>query len=92
VLGKVIQTLCDRPTLEDSDLARTLAASGDVVRVVFNPVLLTEVALVWQALEIPYMLCVSYMMRVMLLQSGDGVIEDRFGAAEGTPPESAGQD
>lgn len=69
VLGKVMQVLYDRPTLEGPDLIGSLAASDDVLRVMFNPVPLNEVALVWQALEIPYMLCVSYVMRVALLQS-----------------------
>ena len=55
--------------LEGPDLIGSLAASDDVLRVMFNPVPLNEVALVWQALEIPYMLCVSYVMRVALLQS-----------------------
>jgi hypothetical protein len=69
VLGKVMQILYDHATLDGPDLVGSLAASSDVLRVTFNPVPLNEVALVWQALEIPYMLCVSYVMRVALLQS-----------------------
>jgi hypothetical protein len=69
VLGKIMQVLYDRPTLEGPDLVGSLTTAGDVLRVVFNPVPLNEVALVWQALEIPYMLCVSYVMRVALLSS-----------------------
>jgi hypothetical protein len=69
VLGKVMQVLYDHPTLDGPDLVGSLSGSGDVLRCTLNPVPLNEVALVWQALEIPYMLCVSYMMRVALLQS-----------------------
>ncbi|MDQ6869492.1 MAG: DUF4255 domain-containing protein [Pseudomonadota bacterium] len=69
VLGKVMQVLYDQPTLDGPDLVGSLAAEGDTLRVIFNPVPLNDVALVWQALEIPYMLCISYMMRVALLQS-----------------------
>jgi hypothetical protein len=69
LLGKIMQVLYDQPTLEEPDLVGSLATAGDVLRVVFNPVPLNEVALVWQALEIPYMLCVSYVMRVALLSS-----------------------
>ena len=69
VLGKIMQVLYDHPTLDGPDLVGSLAASGDVLRCTLNPVPLNEVALVWQALEIPYMLCVSYTMRVALLQS-----------------------
>jgi hypothetical protein len=71
VLGKVMQVLYDRPSLEAPDLAGSLATASDVLRVVLNPVPLNEIALVWQALEIPYMLCVSYVVRVALLQSTD---------------------
>jgi hypothetical protein len=30
---------------------------------------MNEIALVWQALDIPYMLCVAYIVRVALLRS-----------------------
>jgi hypothetical protein len=69
VIGKVMQILHDHPTLDGPDLVGSLVASDDVLRVSSNPVPLNEVALVWQALEIPYMLCVSYIMRVALVQS-----------------------
>jgi len=69
VLGKVMQVLYDRPTLEGPDLVGSLARFGDVLRIIPNPVPLSEIALIWQALGIPYMLCASYVMRVALLQS-----------------------
>ena len=63
------------------------------MRVVLNPVPLNEIALVWQALETPYMLCVSYLVRVVVLQSavvGGGArvtsVDQGFGArVPGTP-------
>ena len=69
VLGKILQILYDNPTLEGSDLAGTLATSGEVVRVIFNTVPLQEVSWVWQALETPYRLSVTYTVRVTLLDS-----------------------
>jgi hypothetical protein len=88
VLGKVMQVFHDRPTLEGSDVTGTsIAKDDDVLRVVLDPVPANEVALVWQALEIPYMLCISYVVRVAILQSavelGGGriITEDRrFGS------------
>jgi hypothetical protein len=77
VLGKVMQVLYDRPSLDGGALLGSMAASGDVVRMVLNPVPLNEVALVWQALEIPYMLCVSYVLRVAMLQSTSDVAGSR---------------
>jgi hypothetical protein len=69
VLGKILQILYDRPTLEGPDLTGTLATTGEVVRVVFNTVPLQEVSWVWQALETPYRLSVTYTVRVTLLDS-----------------------
>jgi hypothetical protein len=97
VLGKVMQVFFDRPTLEGSDLAGTsLAQDADVLRIVLDPVPVNEVALVWQALEIPYMLCVSYIVRVALLQStvetsGDRVItiKRQYGAATASAARSS---
>ena len=69
VLGKLLQVLYDHPTLEGTDLAGSLATSGELVRVVFNAVPLQEVSWVWQALETPYRLSVTYTVRVTLLDS-----------------------
>jgi len=69
VLGKVMQVLYDRATLEGPDLGGGLAGGDDRVRVIFNPVSLEEAARVWQALETTYRLSVCYMLRVALLDS-----------------------
>ena len=69
VLGKTMQVLYDRATLEGTDLAGSLAASGEVVRVVLNPVTLEETTRVWQALELSYRLSVCYVVRVALVNS-----------------------
>ena len=97
VLGKVMQVFYDRPTLEGSDLAGTsLAQDADTLRIILDPVPLNEVALVWQALEIPYMLCVSYVVRVALLRStvqstSQRVITEdrRYGSATGAAGRSS---
>jgi hypothetical protein len=78
VLGKILQILYDRPTLEGPDLSGTLATSGDVVRVVFNTVPLQEVSWVWQALETPYRLSVTYTVRVTLLDSTEEQNQQRI--------------
>jgi hypothetical protein len=63
-----------------------------VLRLSLNTVPLNEVALVWQALQIPYMLCVSYLMRVALVDSStlaDGArvvsVSRRYGALAPEP-------
>ncbi len=69
VLGKILQVLYDNPTLEGPDLDGSLATAGEPIRVVFNTVPLQEVSWVWQALETPYRLSVTYTVRVTLLDS-----------------------
>jgi hypothetical protein len=77
VLGKILQILYDRSTLEGPDLAGSLATSGEVVRIVFNTVPLQEVSWVWQALETPYRLSVTYTVRVALLDSTEEQSQQR---------------
>ena len=87
VLGKVMQVLYDRPTLEGADLVGDLAGSGTILRALLDPVPMNEVALIWQALDIPYMLCVPYVVRVALMDSTDDTpvnrvinVDRRYGA------------
>jgi Pvc16 N-terminal domain len=77
VLGKILQILYDRSTLEGPDLAGSLATTGEVVRVVFNAVPLQEVSWVWQALETPYRLSVTYTVRVTMLDSTEEQYQQR---------------
>lgn len=77
VLGKVLQVLYDRPTLEGADLVGTLAGTAQVVRVLFNTVPLHEVSWIWQALETPYRLSVTYTVRVALLDSTEEQFQSR---------------
>lgn len=69
VLGKTMQVLYDRPILEGADFSGSLAATGDGIRLVLNPVSLEELTRVWQALEISYRLSVCYLARVIFLDS-----------------------
>jgi hypothetical protein len=72
VLGKVMQVLYDHASLEETDLGGSLAASGEAVRVILNPVSLEETTRVWQALEMSYRLSVCYTVRVALVDSTRG--------------------
>jgi hypothetical protein len=69
VLGKVMQVYYDRAILEGSDLAGSLAADGQQVRVVLNPVTLEETTRIWQALEMSYRLSVCYVVRIAMVDS-----------------------
>ncbi len=69
VLGKIMQVLYDRAILEGPDLAGALAAPGEQLRVMLNPVSLEETTRVWQALETPYRLSLCYLARVAMIDS-----------------------
>jgi hypothetical protein len=84
VLGKVMQVLYDRPTLEGPDLDGTLGTRGETVRVIFNTVPLQEVSWIWQALETPYRLSVNYTVRVTMLDSTEEQFQQRVLSANNT--------
>jgi hypothetical protein len=69
VLGKVMQVFYDRAILASADLVGSLAASGEEVRVILNPVTLEETTRIWQALEMSYRLSVCYAVRVAMVDS-----------------------
>ena len=69
VLGKTMQVLYDRATLQGTDLVGSLSTSGETVRVILNTVTLEETTRVWQALEMSYRLSVGYVVRVAMIDS-----------------------
>jgi hypothetical protein len=69
VLGKTMQVFYDRASLEGADLVGSMAAAGDPVRIILNPVSLEETSRVWQALEMSYRLSVCYVVRVAMMDS-----------------------
>lgn len=69
ILGKVMQVLYDRATLQGADLTGSLASSGQELRVILNPVPLEELTRVWQSMEMSYRLSVVYLVRVVMVDS-----------------------
>jgi hypothetical protein len=69
LLGKVMQVLYDRAILEGGDLAGSLGAVNEPIRITLNSVSLEETARVWQALEMSYRLSVCYIARVAMVDS-----------------------
>jgi len=69
ILGKVMQVFYDRAILQGTDLTGSLAASGQEVRLILNPVALEETTRVWQAMEMSYRLSLVYLVRVAMLDS-----------------------
>jgi uncharacterized protein DUF4255 len=69
ILGKVMQVFYDRAILQGADLTGSLAASGQEVRLILNPVALEETTRVWQAMEMSYRLSLVYLVRVAMVDS-----------------------
>jgi hypothetical protein len=60
ILGKVIQLFYGRPLLRGVDLRDTLTGSDDTIAIRLEPMSLEEITRIWQALQRPYQLSVSY--------------------------------
>lgn len=66
VMGKVLETLYDFPTIVLTD---PVTGQNEDVRVIFETLSLSDLAEVWEALKEPYRLSVAYQLRVPRLES-----------------------
>ncbi|HET6229337.1 MAG TPA: DUF4255 domain-containing protein [Longimicrobiaceae bacterium] len=80
VLGKVLETMYDHPTLTITD---PLSSQAEDIRVVFETLSLGDLAEVWEALREPYRVSVAYQLRVPRLQSGRTQMAVPVGEAAG---------
>jgi hypothetical protein len=69
VLGRVLQLFNDEPSLSGARLLATLADSGLELNVRLEPLSLEEITRVWEALDRPYQLCVSFEMSIVPIDS-----------------------
>lgn len=60
ILGKAMQLLYERPVLRGVELRDTLTGSDERVSTRLEPMSLEEITRIWNALERPYQLSVSY--------------------------------
>ena len=70
ILGKVLQVLHDDSSLSGARLQATLAGSGLELFVRLEPLSLEEITRVWDALDRPYQLCVSFEMSIVPILPG----------------------
>lgn len=69
ILGKVLQVLHDTPRLSGALLLDSLSGSEHEFHVRLEPLPLDHITRVWDALEVPYQLCVSYEVSVVPIES-----------------------
>ncbi|MEF7616346.1 DUF4255 domain-containing protein [Aquincola sp. MAHUQ-54] len=70
ILGKALQVLHDAPRLAGHLLIDGLAGSTHEFFVRLEPLPLDHITRVWDALEVPYQLCVSYEVSVVPVHAG----------------------
>lgn len=77
VLGKVLQVLHDIGSLRGPLLRDDLGGQAMEIFVRLEPLSLEEITRVWDALELPYQLCVSYEVSVVPIHSGRALEQAR---------------
>jgi hypothetical protein len=73
ILGRTMQVLYDKPVLSGLDLQGVLKNTDETLKVTLSPLSLEERTRVWHAVQKPYHLSVSYEVRVVNLDSAEGV-------------------
>lgn len=69
ILGRILQALHDQPRLTGTLLAGSLAGTTVELLVRLEPMTLEEITRVWDALEAPYQLSVSYEVSIVDIRS-----------------------
>jgi hypothetical protein len=69
LLGRVLQVFHDHPVLRGSDLQDSLSGQDEELRVHLEMLSLEELTRVWNALQQPYQLSVSYLVQVVTIAS-----------------------
>jgi hypothetical protein len=69
LLGRVLQVLNDHAILRGSDLKGVLEGTTEQLRVNLEALSLEELSLVWEALNEPYQLSVTYLIQVAKIDS-----------------------
>lgn len=85
VLGKALQVFNDQPELRGGLLLDDLAGSDLDIFIRLETITLEEITRVWDALELPYQLSVSYEVSVVPITSGRAV--DRVEPVDAALPE-----
>src|ERR1039458_36332 len=69
VLGRILQVFNDYSILRGADLQGVLQGTGEQLRVNLEALTIEELSLVWDALSEPYQLSVTYLVKVVKIDS-----------------------
>lgn len=83
VLGKVLQTLYGHPVFRGTDLSGDFSGTDSELRVRLEPMSLEDATRVWNALEQPYQLSISY--EVTLVRIASEIFDSNIPVTEVVP-------
>ena len=83
VLGKVLQSLYGHPRLRGTDLSGDFSGTDTELRARLEPMSLEDITRIWNALEQPYQLSVSY--EVTLIRIDSEIFETNTPVSEVVP-------
>lgn len=69
IIGKVLQTLHDNPSIHGAMLRGDLVGTGAKLTSRLEPLNLEEITRVWDAMESAYQLCISYEVSLVMIAS-----------------------
>jgi hypothetical protein len=78
MLGRILQYFHDAPMLESLNglpLDNSFGANSPELRIVFQTLTLEQLAQVWHALKAGYRLSIAYLIRIVTIDSAQGVID-----------------
>ncbi len=78
LIGRVLQTMNDHAVLSGTDLRDELEGTDAELRLVLEALNLEELTRVWQALQEPYQLSVSYMVHLVRIDSAHDPVRGRL--------------
>ena len=73
ILGRTLQALYDKPILSGIDLQGVLQNTDETLKVTLSSLNLEERTRVWQSVQKPYHLSIYYEVRVVNLDSAEGI-------------------
>jgi Pvc16 N-terminal domain len=69
LLGKILQVFNDHSVLRGADLQGVLQGTAEQLRIILEALSLEEFSLIWDALNEPYQLSVSFLVQVVKIDS-----------------------
>jgi hypothetical protein len=80
MLGRILQYFHDQPfldSLNNTPLDNSFGGNSDQMRIALEPLSVEAMSQIWSALNSDYRLSIAYLVRIVAIDSGQGVIDAR---------------